>query len=543
MGENTSFQVLNISDILPNRFQPRIKFEDEALDELAESISRFGVIEPIVVRPIGNKYEIIAGERRYKASKLASKTTIPSIVINLSDKDSEELALLENVQRQSLNPIEEAVSYKRILDMGYITREELSKKIGKPQSVILNKTRLLNLADEVQSYLLNNKISERHARALLNITDLDDQVEMLHRIVNERLTVKKTNKEIRNYIENNKDDETETLFDDERGNDKVDIDKIMREAQDINPENNVSAEAPDLMAASPAPSPVGVNQVFESTPINNDSAITQEPSKFVNVQPSTGAPSDMNNMTNNGNGVTFDSMFNGPMAVQTPVSESSTGSEPILNTNTSINSEPISAPVLNPESSIPPINNSEVVSPEPVVNSASTINDEISSIVSDALKNQPVDNQGVTPPLSNIPDFSINTPVNSEVNQAPTTVEPVNNAGMFDQSGTLQSNDALASNPVPVVETPAMEQVNNIPNASLNNLDGTLINNVSEVSPIPQADNSTQQVSVTNNIPDYAGIVQKLREFADEIEKNGHFVNLEEVDLGNQYKVIFTFDK
>lgn len=543
MGENTSFQVLNISDILPNRFQPRIKFEDEALDELAESISRFGVIEPIVVRPIGNKYEIIAGERRYKASKLASKTTIPSIVINLSDKDSEELALLENVQRQSLNPIEEAVSYKRILDMGYITREELSKKIGKPQSVILNKTRLLNLADEVQSYLLNNKISERHARALLNITDLDDQVEMLHRIVNERLTVKKTNKEIRNYIENNKDDETETLFDDERGNDKVDIDKIMREAQDINPENNVSAEAPDLMAASPAPSPVGVNQVFESTPINNDSAITQEPSKFVNVQPSTGAPSAMNNMANNGNGVTFDSMFNGPMAVQTPVSESSTGSKPILNTNTSINSEPVSAPVLNPESSIPPIKNSEVVSPEPVVNSASTINDEISSIVSDALKNQPVDNQGVTPPLSNIPDFSINTPVSSEVNQAPTTVEPVNNAGMFDQSGTLQSNDALASNPVPVVETPAMEQVNNIPNASLNNLDGTLINNVSEVSPIPQADNSTQQVSVTNNIPDYAGIVQKLREFADEIEKNGHFVNLEEVDLGNQYKVIFTFDK
>ena len=543
MGENTSFQVLNISDILPNRFQPRIKFEDEALDELAESISRFGVIEPIVVRPIGNKYEIIAGERRYKASKLASKTTIPSIVINLSDKDSEELALLENVQRQSLNPIEEAVSYKRILDMGYITREELSKKIGKPQSVILNKTRLLNLADEVQSYLLNNKISERHARALLNITDLDDQVEMLHRIVNERLTVKKTNKEIRNYIENNKDDETETLFDDERGNDKVDIDKIMREAQDINPENKVSAEAPDLMAASPAPSPVGVNQVFESTPINNDSAITQEPSKFVNVQPSTGAPSDMNNMSNNGNGVTFDSMFNGPMTVQTPVSESSTGSEPILNTNTSINSEPVSAPVLNPESSIPPINNSDVVSPEPVVNSTSTINDEISSIVSDALKNQPVDNQGVTPPLSNIPDFSINTPVSSEVNQAPTTVEPVNNAGMFDQSGTLQSNDALASNPVPVVETPAMEQVNNIPNASLNNLDGTLINNVSEVSPIPQADNSTQQVSVTNNIPDYAGIVQKLREFADEIEKNGHFVNLEEVDLGNQYKVIFTFDK
>ena len=154
---DTELRILNISDILPNRFQPRLKFEQDSLEQLAVSISKFGVIEPIVVRPVGKKFEIIAGERRYKASKLASKSTIPAIIINLSDKDSEELALLENVQRQSLNPIEEAVSYKRILDLGYITREELAKKIGKPQVLIFNKIKLLSLSDEVQSYLLNGR--------------------------------------------------------------------------------------------------------------------------------------------------------------------------------------------------------------------------------------------------------------------------------------------------------------------------------------------------------------------------------------------------
>ena len=202
MFENGQLTVLNIKDILPNRFQPRIRFDGEKLEELAESIGKYGVIQPIVVRPVSNKFEIIAGERRYKASKLANKSTIPAIIVNLSDKDSEEIALLENIQRQELSPIEEAVSYKRILDMGYITQEELARKLGKAQSTIANKIRLLNLDDEVQSYLLNNKISERHARSLLRIPDKEQQVDMLHRIVEERLTVKQTDKEIEKLKEN-----------------------------------------------------------------------------------------------------------------------------------------------------------------------------------------------------------------------------------------------------------------------------------------------------------------------------------------------------
>lgn len=521
MSDNASFRVLNISDILPNRFQPRIKFEDDSLDELAESISRFGVIEPIVVRPIGNKFEIIAGERRYKASKLASKTTIPSIVISLSDKDSEELALLENVQRQSLNPIEEAVSYKRILDMGYITREELSKKIGKPQSVILNKTRLLNLSDEVQSYLLNNKISERHARALLNISNLDDQVDMLHRIVNERLTVKKTNREIKNYLENLNDSDTETLFNNERGNDKMDIDKIMREAQDINTDTSANVAAPDLM--TPGGSPQNAAQVFNSNPISNENNIPQEPSKFLNVQSGTpmGESAPVDNSVNNA----FDNMFNGPLNVQTPASEASL--------------TPNSTPTISAVN-----NNVTMQSPASAVEPNNSINEEISSIVSDALKNQPVNQPVAEQSVNDVPPISLNNePVidsSSAAMQSPVAVEsqnmqPANNVvsqGVLPQDSVVSSIQSPINFDTPVVDTPA---TNVTPLGAETPANSNLDSSTSNVNVSPQ--------SITPNVPDYAGIVQKLRAYADEIEKNGHFVNLEEVDLGNQYKVIFTFDK
>ena len=155
---------LNLNDVLPNRFQPRITFSEESIQALAESIKIHGVIQPIVVRNIGDKYEIIAGERRYKASVLAGKQTIPAIITDLNEKDSAEVAIIENVQRKDLTPIEEAISYKKILDMGYLTQDSLALKLGKTQSTIANKLRLLNLDDDVQEALLNEKISERHAR-------------------------------------------------------------------------------------------------------------------------------------------------------------------------------------------------------------------------------------------------------------------------------------------------------------------------------------------------------------------------------------------
>ena len=201
MNSEKEVRELNIYDLLPNRFQPRLKFNEAAIKELATSIKEHGVIQPIVVRKIGDKYEIIAGERRYKASMMAGKKTIPAIVANLDDAESAEIALIENVQRQDLTPIEEAISYRKILDMGY-TQAKLADKLGNKQSTIANKLRLLNLEEEVQEALLEEKISERHARSLLKITDSKKQVEMLNRIINERLTVRKTDEEIDKMFNN-----------------------------------------------------------------------------------------------------------------------------------------------------------------------------------------------------------------------------------------------------------------------------------------------------------------------------------------------------
>ena len=203
MNQEKKVFELEIDDILPNRFQPRFKFQEQAITELSESIREHGVINPILVRKLGDKYEIIAGERRYKASVLAGKTTIPAIVTDLNDKDSAEVALIENVQRQDLTPIEEAVSYKKILDMGYLTQEQLADKLGKTQSTISNKLRLLNLDDDVQEALLDSKISERHARSILKIANKSKQRDILNQIITNRLTVKKTDELINQTLQAN----------------------------------------------------------------------------------------------------------------------------------------------------------------------------------------------------------------------------------------------------------------------------------------------------------------------------------------------------
>jgi ParB family chromosome partitioning protein len=181
---------LNIDLLIPNPNQPRKRFDDKALKELALSIKEYGIINPILVREKNNLYEIIAGERRYKAASLAGLSSVPAIVTEMDDDASAEVALIENVQRKDLTSIEEAKSYKNMLDRGNMTQEELAKKMGLSQSTIANKLRLLNLSDEVQKALMEEKISERHARSLLSISDKEEQVKWLNRIINERLTVR-----------------------------------------------------------------------------------------------------------------------------------------------------------------------------------------------------------------------------------------------------------------------------------------------------------------------------------------------------------------
>ncbi len=203
---------VDINDILPNRNQPRLILNEEDDLGLTDSVKEYGVLQPIIVRTIGDKYEIIAGERRYRASVLAGKETVPVIVRNMTDKESAEVALIENVQRKELTPIEEALSYKNILDLGYLTQEQLAEKIGKSQPTVANKIRLLNLSDEVQEALLENEISERHARSLLKIKNKKQQNEMLERIITERLTVRKTDEEI---------SKLDLLQSEEKGEDKM----------------------------------------------------------------------------------------------------------------------------------------------------------------------------------------------------------------------------------------------------------------------------------------------------------------------------------
>ena len=187
---------LYLDDIIPNRFQPREIFDEKALKELAVSIKEHGVIQPIIVRSVNGKYEIIAGERRYKASALAGMTKIPAIIRNLDDKESSKVALLENLQRKNLNPIEEARTYQKILEIDQMTQDELAKTMGKSQSAIDNKLRLLALPDEIQDALLKEQISERHARTLLNISDPTEQKNMLKKVISNKMTVRALEEEI-----------------------------------------------------------------------------------------------------------------------------------------------------------------------------------------------------------------------------------------------------------------------------------------------------------------------------------------------------------
>ena len=333
MLENGQMVLLNIRDILPNRFQPRIHFDNVKLNELAESIRKYGLIQPIVVRQIGNKFEIIAGERRFKASTMANRETVPAIILNISDRESEELALLENIQREDLTPIEEAVSYKRILDAGYITQEELAKKIGKTQATIANKIRLLNLDDQVQDALLHGKISERHARSLLRINNHEQQSQMLKRIIDERLTVKMVDKEINQLLENeektvNLNTIIPTVQINDNGAKPVSSHKIIRvnppielepkieekgkepynmnnEQQNIMPGYNPQPINQGVVMPQANPTPVVNDQPIPAQPMNQEMIQTQPAISYPNTQvgptiipnePVTSVPAPVNNV-------------------------------------------------------------------------------------------------------------------------------------------------------------------------------------------------------------------------------------------------------
>jgi ParB family chromosome partitioning protein len=184
---------LDISMVYPNEDQPRKVFDEEKINILSDSIKAYGVLQPIVVKPDENgKYMIIAGERRYRASRAANKESIPAVIKDLPIRDIMEIALIENLQREDLNPIEEALAYKSLIDNHNVTQEEISDAVGKSRPHITNTIRLLNLREEVIAMIEYGEITAGHGKALLRITDKDKQLEMAKRIVEDGLSVRAT---------------------------------------------------------------------------------------------------------------------------------------------------------------------------------------------------------------------------------------------------------------------------------------------------------------------------------------------------------------
>ena len=203
-GENGAV-LMNINKVEPNREQPRKKFDEDALLELSESIKQFGVLQPLLVTERKDYYEIIAGERRWRAAKLAGVKEVPVIIKNLTEQEIMEISLIENIQREDLNPIEEAQAYKRLLTEFNLKQDEVAERVSKSRTAVTNAMRLLKLNDKVQQMLIDEMLTTGHARALLAIEDQEKQYEVAQRIFDEKLSVRDTEKLVKN-IQNEKPD-------------------------------------------------------------------------------------------------------------------------------------------------------------------------------------------------------------------------------------------------------------------------------------------------------------------------------------------------
>ena len=196
--------LVNISKVEPNREQPRKKFDEDALLELSESIKQFGVLQPLLVQERPDYYEIIAGERRWRAAKLAGIKEVPVIIKNLTEQEIMEISLIENIQREDLNPIEEAQAYKRLLTEFNLKQDEVAERVSKSRTAVTNAMRLLKLNEKVQQMLIDEMLTTGHARALLAIDNEDKQYEVAQRIFDEKLSVRDTEKLVKN-IQNEKE--------------------------------------------------------------------------------------------------------------------------------------------------------------------------------------------------------------------------------------------------------------------------------------------------------------------------------------------------
>ena len=193
-GANEAETVVKITKVEPNREQPRKHFDEDALQELADSIKQFGLLQPILVQDRGDYYEIIAGERRWRAAKLAGLKEVPVIIRNYTNQEIVEISLIENIQREDLNPIEEAMAYKRLLEEFNLKQDEVAERVSKSRTTVTNSMRLLKLCDGVQQMIIDDMLSTGHARALIPIEDVEQQLQLAQKIFDEKLSVRDVEK-------------------------------------------------------------------------------------------------------------------------------------------------------------------------------------------------------------------------------------------------------------------------------------------------------------------------------------------------------------
>ncbi len=459
---------VHIEDIIPNRFQPRLSFDEQGLKELADSIREHGIIQPLVLRKLGDKYEIIAGERRYKAAQIAGLTTVPAVIANIDDNKSAEVALVENVQRRDLTAIEEARSYKSLLDKGYLTQEQLAKRMGLSQPAIANKLRLLNLDEEVQQALLEEKISERHARTLLSLQDKNAQREWLHRIINERLTVRQLDLELKKLKDTNNivssEDENEGTGEVPIVTSSPSIEDIKANAMDINEANRLRNNLPEQLEEletldepiTPSQSPI--TPIAEPTSTEYTPATTvpefniatpNSVSTLVPPENIVEAPPESNKyfgMVNN--------LEPEPIPQQTFINSTELMNNTTNNMETTSNNnfEVFDSPT--PNNSFIDMNNSQNSNsnkveeskppkkPKPLFNSP--INPYNGAPLNTDFDRNP-NNKFFTPVMDNTPEIQVNTPTEKEVDPMQAVDQLMNNSQKSETSGKLELKDAIAT--------------------------------------------------------------------------------------------------
>ena len=531
---------IKLDDIIPNRFQPREVFEEEALNKLADSIRQHGVIEPIIVRPIANKYEIVAGERRYKASILAGLTKIPAIIKPMDDKESSIVAFIENEHRSDVSAIEEARTIDRILKNNDMTQEELAKELGMNQSTLANKLRLLNLPMEVQESLMRNEISERHARSLLSIKDESKQKELLEKIKERKMTVRELESEIKNMNE---------------GMNNFNNTGFMNEPNYSG--NNGFSPLPNF--------DLGINNNNQSggfNPMSYENNFGSNPLPPVNDNPPV-PPTTPESSGNTG----FSSFLNDfDKKFPLPSEENPEGTDGGASNYLNNNPEPAPSTLTNPgldflnsfnttsinnNNPLPPVSN-EPVNPAPATDTSAAdasfmnfLNDYDNKFPLPPEENPEGTDGGASNYLNNNPEPAPSTPANPGLD----FLNSFNTTSINNDPLPPVSNESV--NPAPVVPTPSQSFIDNDIYSGFNKpIDNVTLNNVNP--PITSNFNSQNNENNINyvDVPDEPKInsvdeiIDKLSVVVNEIkEKSIYKVDTEEINYDDIYQITIKIDK